>query len=200
MKPALLLAVAFISLTTMARADDRKANKTTATNTKKEVEWISFEEAEKRMQKQPRKVWIDIYTGWCGWCKVLDKKVLSHPEVVKYLNEKFYSIKFDAERQDSFVFTGKKWGFMPEYRANGLAVQLMGGQMSYPTSIMMTEGFENPTPIGGYKPVEQMEMFMKYVGDDIYKTVKFEDYMKDFKPSWKEIPEPVTPATLPAGH
>lgn len=79
MKPALLLAVAFISLATMARADDRKANKTTATNTKKEVEWISFEEAEKRMQKQPRKVWIDIYTGWCGWCKVLDKKYLPIP-------------------------------------------------------------------------------------------------------------------------
>lgn len=193
MKRALLLAVAIAGLSTIAHAEDKKSKTATATNIKKEIEWLSFAEAEKRMQAEPRKVWIDIYTGWCGWCKVLDKKVFAHPEVVKYLNSKFYAIKFDAERQDSIDFVGKKWGFVPESRASSLAVQLMNGQMSYPTSVMMTEGFQNPAPIAGYKPVEQMEMYMKYVGDDIYKTVKFEDYMKTFTPTWKEVPEPLLP-------
>ncbi|OSZ82443.1 hypothetical protein CAP35_04010 [Chitinophagaceae bacterium IBVUCB1] len=194
MKLVLLFFIACTMLTTVATATDKNKKKT-APAAKNEIEWISFEEAEKRMQKEPRKVWIDVYTEWCGWCKVLDKKVFSHPEVIKYINSKYYAIKFDAERTDSFSFAGKKWGFMPEYKANALAVQLMGGQMSYPTSIYMEANFQNPSPIPGYHPVPEMEGILKFLGEDVYKTTKYEEYVKTFTPTWKEILAPLAPNT-----
>lgn len=192
MKPVLLLFIALVMVGTVAMAND-KNKKTTKPATKNEIEWISFEEAEKRMQKEPRKVWIDVYTDWCGWCKVLDKKTFSHPEVIKYMNTKYYAIKFNAERQDSISFGGKKWGFKPESNANELAVILMNGKMSYPTSIIMTENFQNPSPIQGYINVQQIEGVLKYLGEDTYKTTKYEDYNKSFAPTWKEILMPVAP-------
>ena len=42
------------------------------------IEWLTLEEAFARNQKAPRKILIDVYTGWCGWCKVMDKKTFSH--------------------------------------------------------------------------------------------------------------------------
>ncbi len=192
MKRVLLLFIALVMAGTVANATD-KNKKATTPAAKNEIEWISFDEAEKRMQKEPRKVWIDVYTDWCGWCKVLDKKTFSHPEVIKYMNTKYYAIKFDAERLDSISFGGKKWGFMPEYKANALAVQLMNGQMSYPTSIVMMENFQSPSPIPGYIAVPQIEGILKYLGEDTYKTTKFEDYNKTFTPTWKEILAPLAP-------
>ncbi|HLO70006.1 MAG TPA: DUF255 domain-containing protein [Flavipsychrobacter sp.] len=194
MKRVLLLFIALMTVGNVVTAADKNKKEEKKTVNDKEIEWISFEEAEKRMQKEPRKVWIDVYTDWCGWCKVMDKKTFSHPEVIKYMNTKYYAVKFNAERTDSFSFAGKKWGFMPEYKANGLAVQLMNGQMSYPTGIVMVENFQNPILIGGYHPVTEMEPILKYIAEDIYKTKKFEEYQPTFQPTWKEILTPIAPS------
>ena len=35
--------------------------------------WISFEQAVELQKKEPRKILIDVYTDWCGWCKKMDK-------------------------------------------------------------------------------------------------------------------------------
>ena len=42
-----------------------------------------------------RYVLVDVYTDWCGWCKVMDKNTFSEPNVAKILNENFYPLHFD---------------------------------------------------------------------------------------------------------
>jgi len=57
--------------------------------------------------------------------------------------------------------------------------------MSYPTAVIFTgENFQDPTPLPGYQPVNTMEMILKYVGENAFKTQKFEDYQKQFKGTW----------------
>lgn len=34
------------------------------------IHWMSFAEAMAKRQTQPKKIFIDMYTDWCGWCKV----------------------------------------------------------------------------------------------------------------------------------
>src|SRR4249919_2233805 len=59
----------------------------------KEVNWMSIDDVQVAMKKQPRKVWIDVYTDWCGWCKRMDKTTFSDPNVIRYMNKHFYAVK-----------------------------------------------------------------------------------------------------------
>ena len=33
------------------------------------VNWMTFEEAIEANRVNPKKIFIDVYTDWCGWCK-----------------------------------------------------------------------------------------------------------------------------------
>ncbi|MEL7425057.1 MAG: DUF255 domain-containing protein, partial [Bacteroidota bacterium] len=37
-----------------------------------EIQWLSWDEAIARMATEPKKIFVDVYTGWCGWCKRMD--------------------------------------------------------------------------------------------------------------------------------
>ena len=57
--------------------------------------WISFEQAVELQKKEPRKILIDIYTDWCGWCKKMDKYTYTDQSVINNLNTKYYLVKFN---------------------------------------------------------------------------------------------------------
>src|SRR6478609_1156618 len=68
------------------------------------VKWLTFEQAVEKSKTEKRKIFIDVFTDWCGWCKVMDKNTFSEPNVAKLLNEEFYPVKFDAEQTEDAVF------------------------------------------------------------------------------------------------
>src|SRR5580698_9458396 len=72
-----------------------------------EIHWMtSIDELQAKMAQHPKKVYVDVYTGWCGWCKKMDATTFKNPNVVKYINANFYAVKLDAERQDVIHFQG----------------------------------------------------------------------------------------------
>lgn len=151
-----------------------------------EINWISFEEAESRMKKEPRKVLIDVYTDWCGWCKVMDKKTYSNPELIRYVNTHYYAVKFNAEQKEPIRFLEQDWPFVAQNKANKLAIELMQGRMSYPTTIIMEENFKNAQPIPGFLEVDKMESVLRFFAEDHYKTTKWEAYLGGFRSAWSE--------------
>ena len=54
----------------------------------------------------PKKVFIDLYTSWCGWCKRMDATTFKQRAIVEYMNQKYYAVKFDAETRDTINFNG----------------------------------------------------------------------------------------------
>ena len=57
------------------------------------VHWLTFEQAVEKAKTTKKPIFIDVYTTWCGWCKVMDKNTFSDPAVAKVLNEQFYPVK-----------------------------------------------------------------------------------------------------------
>jgi thioredoxin-related protein len=186
MKPILLLVLSIITLCPAAMADKKKkavANVDYVDST--QIKWLDWDEVQVQMNKKPKKVWVDAYTDWCGWCKRMDNTTFKNKEVIKYMNKNFYAVKFNVEKQDSIRFMGKMYYIAPENSANTLAIELMRGSMSYPTFIYMEENFQNHFPIPGYLKVEQIEGILKFLGEENHKkNIKYEEYLQTFKPEW----------------
>ncbi len=157
----------------------------TLTSYAQEVTWISFEEASKLAEtdKNPKKIFIDVYTDWCGWCKKMDKDTFQNAEVAAYMSENFYMVKLDGEGKDPIEFKGKTYKFVAQGR-NGyheFAAALMQGRLSYPTTIFLDEKMNMLSPIPGYQKPEPFLNIAKYFGDNIYKEKDWNAYTSKSK-------------------
>lgn len=198
MKHILLVvaAIFFISPTSFAE----KRVKKSPSITKEQIHWVTMDELQVKMKEKPKKVYMDMYTDWCGWCKRMEATTFQDPDVISYLNDKFYCVHFNAERKDTIYFMGKPYSFDNSKRANALAYEFMKGSMSYPTNIIIEEYFKNVIPIPGYQDINNMEMILRYFGDNVYKTQQWPDYQKTFHASWGVVPNVNVTPDSPPGH
>lgn len=130
-----------------------------------EVKWMTFEEAIAANKVKPKKIFIDVYTKWCSWCKVMDKKTFSDSTVAAYMNENFYCVKLDAEQKDTINYKGVKFAYMPQYKANSLAISLLDGKMSYPSFVVLTEDEKRLKIINGYQEKDVFLQNLKILAD-----------------------------------
>ena len=154
-------------------------------NPKKEkIKWLTIAELQAAYNKAPKPILVDVYTNWCGWCKVMDRETYGKDAVVNYINEHYYAVKLNAESKDSLEWNGKKYGYNPEYKSNELAVYLLYGQMSYPTTVFLPAFNAQPAPLAGFLKPKELESPLKFFGDGAYKSKTFQEYMKTFSNSW----------------
>lgn len=151
-----------------------------------EVKWISFEAAVAQQAKDasPKKMFIDVYTDWCGWCKKMDKDTFQNPEVAAYMKEHFYMVKLDGEGKDPITFRAQTFSFIDSGR-NGyheLAANLLQGQLSYPTVVFLDEQINMLSPVPGYMGAAPFLKIAKYFAENTYKTVSWENYQKKEAP------------------
>lgn len=152
---------------------------------KEKLQWISLEEAEQKMKDEPRPLLIDLYTDWCGWCKVMDRKTYTSQDLIQYLNQNFYTVKLDAETKKEVKWKGKTYKFNPSYKTNEIALMLTNGQLSYPTTVIIPSVNDDPQAIAGMLEVKDMELLTTYFGNKKFGKVSFDSYARKYKPSWK---------------
>src|SRR5437764_7658238 len=80
------------------------------------LEWLKLEDVTSKIKEQNKPVLIDLYTDWCGWCKVMDKKTYSKQKVIDYINEHFYAAKVNAETKDAINWRNKSYSYNSTYR------------------------------------------------------------------------------------
>ena len=122
------------------------------------VKWYSIEEAAALAKSDPRPIFVDAYTDWCGWCKKLDKDTFSNPVIAEILNTKYYAVKFDAEGSEPVTFQGRKFvndGSLG--KTHQLAYALLQGKLGYPTVVFLTANSELITPVPGYRNAKDFE-------------------------------------------
>ncbi|UXP32152.1 DUF255 domain-containing protein [Reichenbachiella agarivorans] len=151
-----------------------------------EVKWYTFEEAVALNKTKPKKIFIDVYTDWCGWCKKMDAGTFNHPEIAKYLNEKYYPVKLNAEQREDIQFNDHtfKWQDTGRNGIHELAYSLLNGKMSYPTVVFMDEEFRLLSPVPGYLEVGVFDKIIRYYGGDNYKSTPWEEFQENYKPSF----------------
>ncbi|TLP80403.1 thioredoxin family protein [Maribacter sp. ACAM166] len=154
-----------------------------ASSKAQEVKWLSWAEAAKlsATEKNPKKVFIDVYTDWCGWCKKMDKDTFQNPEVATYMAENYYMVKLDGEGKEPIEYKGKTYKFVPSGRKgyHEFAATLMQGRLSYPTTIFLDEELNMLSPVPGYQKPKPFLNIARYFGDNIYKEKDWKVYEGD---------------------
>lgn len=150
---------------------------------KAKINWMTWQQVAEAQKKEPRKVVVDVYTGWCGWCKRMDVATYENPQVVKFINDNFYAIKFDAETREEITLDGKTYKFVPQgYRGyHELAAEILNGQISYPTTVYIDEKMNVIFPVPGFLEPGRFDMVSNYVFSNGFKTMKWEEFDKTFK-------------------
>lgn len=164
-----VLCVALIGLATAFTFLKKEAEKSP-------INWVSFEQALELSKKTKKKVFIDVYTDWCGWCKRMDATTFSNEKIADYVNKKYYAVKLDAESMKTFSYKGKT---MSERELAGQIFQVS----SYPTTVYLDENFDVLSPVPGYLDVPKFDMIVKYFGEDAYKKQGWQDFEASYKPS-----------------
>ena len=59
----------------------------------------NLEEAKKLAQQENKLIFIDLYTTWCGPCKLMKKNTFPNPELGEFFNKNFISLYIDAEKE-----------------------------------------------------------------------------------------------------
>jgi len=147
------------------------------------IKWMTMEQAQAATKVKPKKIIIDAYTDWCGWCKKMDATTFVDKEVVEYINSNYYAVKFNAEQKEPIVFNGKTYNFVPN-GARGyheLANLLLQGKFSYPTTIYLDEKLNLLTPVPGFLEPAQLNPILHYFGSGSYLTMDFAAYQKTYK-------------------
>ncbi|MEK7316273.1 MAG: DUF255 domain-containing protein, partial [Candidatus Eisenbacteria bacterium] len=71
------------------------------------VQWLSFDAAIAKAQKENKHLIVDVYTNWCGWCKVMDRQTYGNTEVAAYLTENFALAKVNGESAAKLMWQGR---------------------------------------------------------------------------------------------
>lgn len=154
------------------------------------IQWMTMNEALAAQIQTPKKIIMDVYTHWCGPCKLLDKNTFSDKNVIKFINKNYYPVKFNAEgtepiTYDDFTYTNPN--YQPERKGRNAthffadALKIPG----YPSLVFFEEDGKLIQAVPGYKTPQELEIYLKMIANDDYKNLTtveaWEAYQKNFK-------------------
>ena len=156
-----------------------------------EINWMSLKDVAEAQKTNPKNVLIDVYTNWCGPCKLMDRNTFSNTDIIRIINENYYAVKFNAEGNDTVtfmdkVFTNPNFDSTKTQRRNSSHqfTQFLGVN-AYPSTLFFDSEMNYLTPVRGYLNPKQIELYLLLFKDNTYKDVKsqddFDNFIKNFK-------------------
>jgi thioredoxin-related protein len=133
----------------------------------------SFEEILKMAQKDKKKVVIQVYADWCSWCKKMERETYPDAEVQKELKRNFYHYRLNGESSEVIEYDGRKFTKAEFTRAFGIK--------GFPTTIFLNYNSKPITLLPGYVDAKTFANILKFIGDDLYTKMTFEDFLKSRK-------------------
>lgn len=153
-------------------------------NEKASIHWYSIEEALALNAKEPKKIIVDIYTNWCGYCKKMDATTFAEAEAIAYMNQHYYAVKLNAETKKEITL-GDQTYVNPnpggQRSSHQLAAALLEGKMSYPSYVFLNEKNEKLTVVKGYLKLEDFMTVLTYFGSNAYLNQDWGSYQNSKK-------------------
>jgi thioredoxin-related protein len=154
-----LLALTLLACAFLTAAD------TTAKRTSPPT-WLSFDAGMQEAKRTNKKVFVDVYTDWCGWCKKMDKEVFANGTIAPYLSEQFVLVKLNAESAARVSYKDSRSSEMELAREFGVT--------GYPTCLFLEPNGDLITVVPGYVKADDFFAVLKYFAESHYKKIDWQ--------------------------
>lgn len=146
------------------------------------VLWMSLEDAERLARKNSKMVLVDVSTEWSGWSKLMTKNTYSSKKIIRYANENFYAVRFNAESGEAVDFNKLTYQGAKDGRYHSLAYSLLEGTMDFPSTVILDEELSVIMVIPGYMDTRKMEVVLHYFSEKAYlnEGKTFPEYERNF--------------------
>jgi thioredoxin-related protein len=121
------------------------------------VEWVGYDEGMALGKKDGKKIMINFYADWCGYCRKMNKEIFTQGEAADFINQNFVPIRINTENEKQLA---------EAYKVSGL-----------PTTWFLDKGGEGILNLPGYLPKEMFMSYMKFIQTDSYQSMSFRRFM-----------------------
>lgn len=140
------------------------------------VAWKTFDKGMKDAAAGKKYGFVDVYTDWCGYCKLLESQTLKAQPVMAELQKNFVSIKLNAESEEPLTWKGKKM--------TQREIAALWGVEGFPTMLFLNSKGEIIGSFASFAEADLMLNLLKYISSGSReKKVSFEDFLKVKEPS-----------------
>ncbi len=147
-----------------AEQAQKKENKAPSNNA---VNWMTMEQAEAAILKEPKPMFVMVYANWCPHCKNFDKTTYQDPKVINDLNTRFYPVKLNAHSNESITYRSTEYtnpdydSSIPTNKANSYHELLYAIEAkSIPSIVFIDKDFNVSGTELGYKPADELRSLM----------------------------------------
>ena len=133
--------------------------------------WKSFNVGLKQAKADHKKILVDVYADWCGWCKKMDEEVYTDPKVKEYLAKNFVIVKMNAEGEGTITYQGKVYS--PPQLASAFGIT------GYPATLFLKEDSDPITVLPGYMEAPMFLNVLSFVAENQYEKKQFDQYLKE---------------------
>lgn len=145
-------------------------------------------QAKERAQQNGKYIFLDAYTDWCGWCKVMDKKTFSDEGVTEAMHRDFVPVKLEMEKE-----------------ATGRALAMKYNISSFPSFLIFSSEGKLLYRVSGYQPPEdfletlaasrESDNQMEMPGMSVSLDIDYPDFYRKAFQQKKVWPDEATVAT-----
>ena len=149
---------------------------------KKRIKTYTVKEVLELNKKKPKKLLVNIYTGFCNSCAVQNKTTFVDTSIAGYIEKNFYLVNFDAESQDTVIFNNEKHykQVVNGYPFNTFAIKVTNGRFALPSIAVLDEKLALIDVLNMYQHPKNLKPVLIYFGGNHYKTKKWPDFIGEY--------------------